>query len=152
MLEDKVAPRKNTFSKVWEYELLEDVELEYHGETIVVPRYFSYDGASIPSLAWQAVYTPFDPIVMTPALIHDWLYANHQVEKTDADCVLRKLLRENGVPLVKAELIYRGVEFFGAAAWENSSDDLKYLRWLRKKLVDDGVDVSKYHFPAELDS
>jgi len=152
MLDDKVAPRKNAFSKCWEYELLDDVKLEYGSETIVVPRYFSYDGATIPSLAWNAMYTPFDPIVMTPALIHDWLYANHQLEKFDADCVFRNLLRDNGVPQSKAELMFRGVGFFGEAAWENSSDDIKYLRWLRKKLVDDGVSVAKYRFPPEVDS
>ena len=152
MLDDKVSPRKNAYSKMWEYELLEDLELEYEGETIVVPRYFSYDGATIPSLAWQMMYTPFDPIVMTPALVHDWLYATHQLEKEDVDCLFEKLLRENGVPPVKADLMFRGVEFFGAAAWENSDDDLKYLRWLRKKLLDNGVSVAKYRFPEELDS
>lgn len=46
----------------------------------------------------------------------------------------------------------RGVEFFGRAAWKNTADDLKYLRWLRKKLADDGIDVDKYYFPPELDS
>jgi hypothetical protein len=125
--------------------------LQYKGETIVVPKYFSYDGATIPSFAWQVVYTPFDPIVMTPALVHDWLYSNHQVDKSAADKLLKKLLTDNGAPTGKIETIYRAVEFFGDAAWKNSSDDLKYLRWLRKKLIDDGIDVSKYHFPSELD-
>ncbi len=152
MLDDKVSPRKNAYSKIWEYELLEDLEFEFGSETIIVPRYYSYDGATIPSLAWQSIYTPFDPIVMTPALVHDWLYANHQLEKVDADSVFRKLLCDNGVPAVKADLMYRGVEFFGAAAWENGDGDLKYLRWLRKKLLDDGASVKKYKFPEELDS
>ena len=150
MLEDKVAPRKNAYSEVWEYELLEDVEIEYEGETIIVPRYFSYDGATIPSLAWHTIYTPFDPIVMTPALIHDWLYANHQVSKNAADHVFRNLLCENGVPPPKAELMYTGVKLFGEPAWRNSPDDIGYLRWLRDKLVNEGIDVGKYRFPPEV--
>ena len=32
MLNDKVAPRKNGFSKCWEYELLDDVKLDYGSE------------------------------------------------------------------------------------------------------------------------
>jgi len=59
---------------------------------------------TIPSLGWQAVYTPFDPIVMPPALVHDWLYSNHQVSKEDADTILRQLLKGNGVPSLKVDV------------------------------------------------
>lgn len=150
MLDIKLAPRRNEYSKSWEYDVLEDVAYDFQGTTIVVPQFFSYDGASIPSLAWQTIYTPFDPIVMAPALVHDWLYSNQQVDRDDADKVLRKLLKDNGVPSIKVDLIYRAVQFFGGAAWENTSEDLKYLRWLRQKLLNAGVNVDKYHFPSEV--
>ncbi len=148
MLAIKLEPRRNDYSKAWEYELLEDVSYLYKGEVLIVPQFFSYDGATIPSLGWQAVYTPFDPIVMAPALVHDWLYSNHQVSKDDADTILRRLLKGNGVPSFKVDVIYRAVKFFGEAAWENTAEDLKYLRWLKKKLSDAGVNVDKYHFPV----
>ena len=150
MAELTLFPRKNDFSRVWEYELLGDYKIEYQGAAIVVPRYFSYDGASIPSFGWQVIYTPFDPIVMLPALVHDWLYSNHQVDRDRADKLFRKLLKDNGVPSPKVETMYRAVQFFGVAAWENSPDDIRYLRWLKKKLTDDGLDVSPYQFPPEV--
>jgi hypothetical protein len=150
MSDEKVSPRKNDFTKVGEYELLEDFEFDFKGETIIVPKSFCYDGASIPSIGWQMIYSPFDPIVMLPSLVHDWIYSNHQVQKSDADKALKKLLQDNGVPWGKLQVIYRAVEAFGGAAWENSTDDLNYLRWLKSKLVDAGVDVAKYHFPVEV--
>jgi hypothetical protein len=149
--EAKLSPRKNEFSRAWEYELLEDFRVEFQGEIIVVPKYFSYDGASIPSIGWQAIYTPFDPIVMVPALVHDWVYSNHQlVDRGLADTLLKRLLKNNGVPQYKVVTIHRAVNFFGGAAWENTPDDLKYLRWLKKKLTDNGVDVEPYRFPDEV--
>jgi hypothetical protein len=148
----KLFAKINDFSHIWEYELIEDFEFPYdEEELIVVPKYFSYDGASIPSFAWIAIYTPFDPIVMLPALIHDWLYGTHQVEREDADRALLSLLLSNGVPHAKADAIYRAVRYFGGAAWENTEDDLNYFRWLRQRLIDEGIDVAKYHFPPELD-
>lgn len=150
MAEIQLCPMKNDFSKMWEYELIEDFKIDYQGAMIVVPKYFSYDGASIPSFGWQAIYTPFDPIVMLPALVHDWLYTNHQIQRDQADKLFRKLLKDNGVPPPKVETMYRAVQFFGAAAWDNSSDDIKYLRWLKKKLIDNGIDVSPYQFPPEV--
>jgi predicted nucleic-acid-binding protein len=81
---------------------------------------------------------------------HDWLYTNHQFKKReDADKVLRTLLKENGVPAAKVEIIYRAVSFFGSAAWDNSADDVKYMKWLRQKLIGAGINVDKYQFPPE---
>jgi hypothetical protein len=150
MVAIKLVPSRNEFSQAWEYELLEDIEIEFRGQHIVVPRHFSYDGASVPWVAWQAIYTPFDPIVMGPALAHDWLYANHQLDRELADKLLKVLLRENGVPEYKVAIIFRAVDLFGEAAWENSDYDLGYLRWLYRRLQDEGADVARYRFPPEV--
>ncbi len=39
----------------------------------IIEKGFEYDGASIPAWAWRATYSPFNPIVMTAALMHDHL-------------------------------------------------------------------------------
>lgn len=145
-----LMPTRNEISREWEYELVQDFEIMYRDETITVPKYFSYDGASIPAVAWQATYSPFDPVVMGPALVHDWLYSNHQVSRSDADKLFRKLLESNRVPKPKVRAMYYAVDLAGGAYWENSKDDIKYLVSLYKKLRDEGVDVDKYKFPPEV--
>ncbi|HEX7939076.1 MAG TPA: DUF1353 domain-containing protein, partial [Gemmatimonadaceae bacterium] len=131
----------------WEYELLEDVAYQAPNRVVLVPRMFSYDGASIPSWAWRVIYTPFDPIVMLPALVHDWIYLSHEVTKPEADLVLRDLLRRNGVPGWRQFLIYWAVRLAGAFAWRNSAQDLAYANWLKGQLYAAGVDVSRYRWP-----
>jgi hypothetical protein len=149
MLAIKLAPALNGFNNTWEYELLDDVGTTVAGQPIVVPRMFSYDGATIPSLAWKLIYTPFDPIVMAPALVHDWLYSNHQVSKEDADTALKNLLMQNGVPGDKASIIHKAVAWFGNEAWENKPNDIAYLKWLCAKLKAAGVDTRPYKFPPD---
>ena len=46
------------------YELSRDYEIEVMGVDIVVPKFFRYDGASIPAPAWQFTFSPFHPDVM----------------------------------------------------------------------------------------
>lgn len=145
-----LMPKRNESSREWEYELVQDFEITYRNETIIVPKYFSYDGATIPTFAWQAIYSPFHPIVMEPALVHDWLYSNHQVSRSDTDKLFRKLLENNRVPEIKVRAMYHAVDLAGEAYWENSKSDIKYLASLYRKLRDEGVDVDKYKFPPEV--
>ena len=75
----KPGPKDN------KYQLTRDYKLVVRGINIVIPRYFMYDGASIPTLAWQFTFSPFHPDVILPSLVHDWMYYNHQEERETTD-------------------------------------------------------------------
>ena len=128
------------------YELTEDFHVSVFGEDIWVPSGFRYDGASIPPAAWQVIHTPFNPMVMVPAVAHDWIYYNHQVGKDKADEILQVLLEENGVSSTKSWIIFQAVQVAGGPYWENDDDDKIFLKALYEKHKDDD-DVDKFNFP-----
>ena len=128
------------------YELTQNFNVQVRGEEIWIPSGFKYDGASIPSAVWQAIYTPFNPMVMVPAVVHDWLYYNHQVRRKKADKILRDLLRRNEAPTAKVWAIYQAVRSFGKPYWNNNNRDIKFLKSLYKKHELDN-EVDKFKFP-----
>ncbi|PML80075.1 DUF1353 domain-containing protein [Enterovibrio norvegicus] len=131
------------------YELTWDFEIVTEGVDIVVPKYFRYDGASIPAPAWQATFTPFHPDVMMPALVHDWLYYNHQVEIELVDDIFYRLLRDNGVDNLRANLMWGAVKAAGRFFWENDKEDLDYLEKLYR-LVRNRENKDRYQFPQAI--
>jgi hypothetical protein len=112
------------------------VEYEAHrlGRSVKVPPGFSFDGATIPWPLWRRYYSPFDPVVMTPALVHDWLYCSHEMSRSEADDWFRDLLIGSGVPTYKAWLMWTAVDRMGGRYWPNTDPDLAYLRGLRDRL------------------
>ena len=131
------------------YELLRDYGTTVDLVDIVVPRFFRYDGASIPPIAWQIIYSPFHPDVMLPALVHDWLYYNHQTDREQADDIFYYLLKDNGVDDYKCSTMWQAVKVGGEYAWENDEDDINYLLKLREK-VKDRPNFNRYVFPPEV--
>lgn len=131
------------------YELTRDYALDFEGLRVVVPRFFMYDGASIPAPAWQLTYTPFNPDVMLPALIHDWIYYNHQIGQADCDDLFYALLRENGVSQLKASAMWGAVRTAGGFFWDNDDKDEAFLKrlWARVKSRPQAAD---YRFPAHI--
>lgn len=131
------------------YELTWDFEIEVNGVDIVVPKYFRYDGATIPAAAWQITFTPFHPDVMMPSLVHDWLFYNHQVDRETTDDILYKLLLQNGVDNLRANMIWGAVRAAGGFFWDNDEDDKNMLRRLCK-LVKNRDNFDRYQFPQEI--
>lgn len=131
------------------YELAEDFEYACDEFTIVVPRYFRYDGASIPSYAWQLVHTPFNPLVMMPALLHDWLYYNHQIDRVRADTLFNDLLRETGVSKPRRSIIRFAISLTGGKYWENHEMQILEMLDLAKRLKD-RPNFDRYQFPEEV--
>ena len=148
MLVEHVQPKRNSFTGRWEYELLHDVSYNWNGHQILVPRLYSYDGATIPWFAWTFTYTPFDPIVMLPALMHDWLYLSHQVPRDQADAILKQLLTDNGASSVRVGLIYTAVRTFGRFYWNITTEDCSYVTWLKGQLTATGATVGNYIWPV----
>ena len=136
----KPVPRKEL------YLLLEDYFIISRQHEILVPALFRYDGASIPPFAWHATYTPFHPHVMAPALVHDWLYVNHQIRREEADLVFMDLLVRNGVNEKMAWVMYQAVDFGGGEHWNYSSDDKYELNRLFK-MCKWRKNLHEYNFP-----
>ena len=131
------------------YQLVRDYEIEVEDVEVVVPKFFRYDGASIPAPAWQLTYSPFHPDVMLPSLVHDWLFYNHQVDQEKADDIFYRLLRDNGVDYLKANTMWLAVRTAGGFFWENDEEDEAFLVWLCKK-VHGRANYERYQFPDEI--
>ncbi len=146
MIRPKLIPARNEFSGVYELELSEEVPNEpTPGIFDPMPPFFSFNGADIPWLVWKPIYQEYDPIVLRAALPHDWGYLTHHVPREIIDEKLRLDLIQCGVPRWKADLCFEGVSKFGNAHWENSIDDLKYIDWLKQKLVNNDIDPKRYN-------
>jgi len=100
------------------YKVASDFSIDVLEENICVPRGFVFDGASIPSFAWQIIASPYDPAVMAPAAVHDYLYDCHKTTRKKADEILRLLLVDGGeVSATKAYIIYWAVRMAGGFFW-----------------------------------
>ena len=131
------------------YELSRDYKLELGEATVVVPKYFRFDGASIPAAAWPFSYTPFHPDVMLPSLIHDWMYYNHQEDRDVADDIFYTLLKENGVSNVAATAMWVAVKLGGGLVWDNDEEDIGMMIQLCKKVYR-RPNFDRYRFPDEI--
>lgn len=129
------------------YELTEDFHLAYQEHDIWVPKFFQYDGASIPPAGYQVIGTPFNPKFMAAAVVHDWLYYTQQFPRDFADGLFHDLLVQSGVPKLKAMIMRESVQTFGGWYWGNDADDDAYLAELKQQVINDGRDPGKYCFP-----
>jgi len=85
---------------------------------VQVPVGFTWDGASIPRFLWRVVSSPFQPELMVPSMVHDYLYSlgdKSGFTRKQADKLFRKLLRANGVDDDLVKTIYTGVRVGGAS-------------------------------------
>lgn len=102
-------------------------------EGINIPQGFAWDGASIPQIAWTVFgYTPFHPAVMKASLAHDYLYAEKQGRRKDADQLFRELLERDGVSPDVAGMMYAAVRSFGNMTWEDDEDRM-WSEWEERR-------------------
>lgn len=133
------------------FEVSQDFSVQVSGGTVFVPEAFQFDGASIPAFAWQIIGSPFHPRFLTAAVIHDWLYHTHTIDRTKikrehADRIFHELLNIDEVNSIKAWLMWKAVRLFGTSYWENDADDLAYLDRLKARIraIINSADFSKY--------
>ena len=89
----------------------------------IVPAGLRNDLASVPRIFWMEIDPSND--VAPAALVHDWLYATHgvvrpwlpQISRAQADAVLYRALRANGVGMFRARAMWAAVRVGGASAW-----------------------------------
>lgn len=83
--------------------------------TVLVPKGFETDLASIPRLFWRVL----PPIGRydKPAVIHDWLYRHNGLTRLQADQVLLEAMTAEGVPEWQRTLIFYAVRVGGWKPW-----------------------------------
>lgn len=127
-------PRLRPIPRKGFYRLLEDYDISIRGQRIVVPAVFRCDLASVPAIGWRATYTPYHPIVAAPALVHDWLYLNHQVDRETADLILYDMLLANHADETKAWIMYKAVDVAAFPFWGYSERDMAEIRLLYRSI------------------
>ena len=130
------------------YSLVVDATYDVFGRSVVIPRGFEFDGASIPPLLWPVIGSPFDPRFVRAALIHDWLYSSHLIDRKTADRAFQAVLIADGVTDWRAGLMYSAVRAGGLVAWDDSPADAAYMAWLRARIVSDGRSLAEYSLLA----
>jgi hypothetical protein len=135
-------PDKNKLEEA--YEVAEDAASAFGSAAVKVPKFFQYDGASVPPMAWQVIGTPFQPRFMVAAVFHDWLYHTHQVDRKAANDLFYDLLIASGVRETKAAVMLAAVETFGGWYWKNDPDDRDYLKRLAERIKKDGRNPADY--------
>lgn len=85
---------------------------------VVVPSGFETDFASVPRL--PIAYSLFGDVVHAPAVIHDYLYSEEQIERAKADAVFEEAMAASGVSWWKRKMMWLAVRVFGGFVREPS--------------------------------
>ncbi len=132
------------------YEVAADVMRAVGNITIRIPKFFQYDGSSLPMPAWPIFGTPFSPHLMGASVFHDWLYHTHQVAKKTADKLFHQMLIEDGIDELRAGMMRTAVTEFGDGSWVNDARDRAYITRLTQRIATDGRNPADYGLPPKL--
>lgn len=91
--------------------LFDHLKLQKYG--FIIPKGFSWDGATIPRMFWRLIGSKTDPAFLIPSMIHDWMCNYHESVNNDRNFssrVFRGLLIEAGVSKAKAQTMYLAVD------------------------------------------
>lgn len=109
---DASADRRGTWKLlsplVYESDLL--------GRTVTVPWGFVTDFASVPRV--PVAFLLAGDCGHQAAVIHDWLYTSHEVDRATADAVFREALIAGGEANWRAWLMWAGVRVGGSGPYE----------------------------------
>jgi hypothetical protein len=91
----------------------------YREKSIMVPRGFVTDFASVPRLFWSLL----PPIGRYgyAALFHDYVYWQQTILRAEADRVFKDTMVELGVSAWKRGLLFGAVRLFGFVAWRGNA-------------------------------
>jgi len=99
---------------------------ETGGETIVAPKGFITDMASIPHMIDWLPNLDRTGLSRRPAALHDWLYGGDRTRGKDwADSTLRAALKAEGMSNVGAFEYWYAVHKFGRSSWDGDNQDLR---------------------------
>ena len=101
------------------WELATDWRVVCGARSLVIPRGFATDGASIPRALWRVCGTPLDVPRLYAAIVHDYLYSGGVagVTRAQADAVYRDMQIALGVSRFKAFVEWAALRVCGASHW-----------------------------------
>lgn len=91
-------------------------------QTIIVPRGFQTDLASVPRI--PIVYTIVGGVADKAAVVHDYLYSSGIVPRKVADAVLREASEVTGVSWFRRWTMWLGVRIGGGSRYVEMSESL----------------------------
>jgi len=117
-------PIVKPFADSRDWMLVESVEYSIgnSGITIIVPKGFVTDFASIPQPLWSFGLSPYGRFSKA-AIVHDYLYWKQDCTREQADNLLLIAMKESGVSRSQQNEIYLGVRAGGESAWESNRRD-----------------------------
>ena len=130
--------------------------------TIVIPKGFEFDGASIPEWADRVPdfifrYRSADQRLHMAALAHDWLYHTHKFTKDATDDLLFYMAKECGATRNEAWFIWDACQNHGSKSWKNTRKDCAYIKELCMEIAsrfenDENIEgkLRQYTFPEDL--
>lgn len=102
------------------YHTCYDINIKIEDNVYTIPNGFKTDLASIPRIAWQ-VMTPAHSSLIRPAIVHDWFYRKTcDFNRKDTDLIFYHMLRNDGVGLFRASIMYYAVRLWG---WNFYNED-----------------------------
>jgi hypothetical protein len=86
---------------------------------VSVPRYYTWDGASIPRWVWWIIGKPLDPRFALASLVHDWIceHAETRPQRVFADAMFLWLLRDAGVAPWRHYAMFLAVTAYRRLIW-----------------------------------
>ena len=86
---------------------------------VAIPRYYTWDGASIPSLCWRIIGKPLDPRFALASLVHDWIceHAETRPQRVFGDAIFLWLLRDAGVAPWRHYAMFLAVTMYRRLIW-----------------------------------
>src|SRR3990167_2908063 len=96
-------------------------DFRYYSKTaglVVVPAGFVTDGASIPSILWGIVGSPWSGNYPGAAVIHDYVYCKQEFKRVVCDKIFLEAMAVLGFNWGKRRLMYTALRMFGWLAWK----------------------------------
>lgn len=93
------------------WEIMNSFTVCYFGIMITIPKGFKSDLASTPKILWS-IYPPFGKYI-NASIIHDYLYTNHLLTRSQADYVLLHEMKNAGINKITCYIFYISVRLFG---------------------------------------
>lgn len=104
----------------YRYQVCSDILFTIDGEVFTIPKGFESDLASIPRIAWSYM-SPAHSSLMRASIVHDWFYRmSCDFDRYQTDVIFYHMLRNDGVSLVTANILFYAVRLFG---WNSYNED-----------------------------
>ena len=140
-----ITPSFNHVYKKHGYTLDNDLSYVQDGIVRFVPKGFFVDGASIPSVMWKWISSPYDPRIVEDAIIHDWDYTVKYMKKADCDLALYTRMKRRGAfNWLQIQMVYRGLQVGGWIGWRDTDKDKEYLERLKIDMVSLDMPLGRY--------